>query len=910
MITVLTWYLAISAVGLLALPLSLRLFSALPDRGFSLSRPLGWLVWGFAFWLLGSLGVIGNNAGGLLLSLLLVIALSAWAVRSMRRDDLAAWWQHQRGFVLVHELLFLLAFAGYAVIRAYNPEAIGTEKPMELAFINAILNSPTIPPHDPWLAGYAISYYHLGYILVSMLAMVTSTSGAVAFNLGLVLAFSLSASSAYGLVHNLLSLRRIKQPLASSRFSWPNLAALLGPVFLLLVGNLEALLHMLHGAGWFWGKDAGGNPVSGFWTWLNILDLRDAPMEPLSWIPTRFWWWWRASRVVSDFNYAGGYLEIIDEFPAFSYVLGDLHPHVLSMPFLLLVAGLALQVFLQRAPVSLPGTRRSFDLRSLLWGGALLASAGIALALRGAASANDRLVFLGVAAFIAGLSSLFIYQEPLLTHGWRAFIQPGLGRHMLGKELYLDPLTFAMAVVIIGAVPFLNTWDFPVALALFGLAYALGKALTPETEQQENASLQRRVWSVVSDAGVLGVFVTLAGVLLYLPFYLGFASQAGGPLPNLIFPTRGAHLWVMFGTLFIPLLIFLFYLISQYQPDLRVGIASASGLTLALWLGSLLLGLAILYLPTRDLFLSSLAAPDAWSVIRESLSRRAQYAGGLLTLVLLLGLALSLVYVALHKNTENLRQAKPADPTDTFVLLLVFLGVLLLVGVEFVYLRDQFPSRMNTVFKFYFQAWQLLALATAYGAAVLWDELRGKAAIVFGAVLSLVIVVGLLYPVLGIWSKANGFQSDKPTLDSTAYRPAEELSAANWLNQAPAGVIAEAVSPTGGSYTDYARMATLSGQPAVLGWMGHEGQWRGGGAEMGSRQPDIARLYCSRTWEEAQTVIAQYNIQYIVVGNLERQTYKPETLNCPSGIQVSKFQRNLKVAFESESITIYTVPAP
>ena len=57
-----------------------------------------------------------------------------------------------------------------AFVRAANPEILGTEKPMELAFINAILRSPAFPPHDPWLSGYAISYYYFGYVLVAMLA--------------------------------------------------------------------------------------------------------------------------------------------------------------------------------------------------------------------------------------------------------------------------------------------------------------------------------------------------------------------------------------------------------------------------------------------------------------------------------------------------------------------------------------------------------------------------------------------------------------------------------------------------------------------------------------------------------------------------------------------------------------------
>ena len=87
-----------------------------------------------------------------------------------------------------------------------------------------------------------------------------------------------------------------------------------------------------------------------------------------------------------------------------------------------------------------------------------------------------------------------------------------------------------------------------------------------------------------------------------------------------------------------------------------------------------------------------------------------------------------------------------------------------------------------------------------------------------------------------------------------------------------------------------------SGQPAVLGWVGHERQWRGGGEEMGSRQGDIERLYTTTSWEEASQIIDQYGITYIVVGNLERSTYN---------LRDQKFIRNLVPVFQQGSITVY-----
>ena len=133
----------------------------------------------------------------------------------------------------------------------------------------------------------------------------------------------------------------IKNP--RSQIEYRNIGfSFLAPVFLLFVSNLEGFLEVLHSHGIFWPA----NSTSNFWTWLGIKELSDAPTLPLTWIPDRFWWWWRASRVVTDLDLRGSFQEVIDEFPFFSFLLGDLHPHVLAIPFNLLAVAIALNFFL------------------------------------------------------------------------------------------------------------------------------------------------------------------------------------------------------------------------------------------------------------------------------------------------------------------------------------------------------------------------------------------------------------------------------------------------------------------------------------------------------------------------------------------------------------------------------------
>src|SRR5690606_40147004 len=112
--------------------------------------------------------------------------------------------------------------------------------------------------------------------------------------------------------------------------------------------------------------------------------------------------------------------------------------------------------------------------------------------------------------------------------------------------------------------------------------------------------------------------------------------------------------------------------------------------------------------------------------------------------------------------------ARALRSADLFALLLILLGALMVLGPEFFYLRDVFAYRLNTIFKFYFQAWLLWGAAAAYGSAVLLTRTRGLPRAAFSVLLLLVVAAGLVYPVFGIWSKTNGFKPADWTLDGSA----------------------------------------------------------------------------------------------------------------------------------------------
>lgn len=842
MVNFFTWYLVVTLLGLLTFPLAWRMLPALADRGYAFSRALGLLLWGFIFWMLASLGIIQNDSGGLALAFFIVLGLSAWVVWTADRGrqvteknmghhppSLVTWLRSNLRVVITTEVLFFLTFAAWAVVRASNPEitSAGGEKTMELAFINAIMRSPSFPPHDPWLSGFAISYYYFGYVMTAMLAEVTGTTGSAAHNLMLALTFALSAMGAYGVLYNLLAVWRNRQSPSGTKSSNPNPQSsilnrqslgfpLLGPFFLLIVSNLEGFLEILHQRGLFWPSRP---DAWNFWIWLDIKFLDQLPAR-LAWIPDRFYWWWQASRVIQDVDLAGARTEIIDEFPFFSYLLGDLHPHVLSMPFVMLAVGMALNIYLGG------------------WDG-------------------DR--------------SIFGFRLPIQ---WKGLI---------------------FAAFVLGGLAFLNTWDILAFTALLLGAFLLRRV-----------HLRGWSWVRLEELLTLAIPLGVLSLLLYLPFYIGFSSQAGGLLPNLVSPTRGIQLWVMFGSLFVPLFAYLLYLRRAETGRIPwlLGFGLSAGIILFLWLFSWVLGIAAWFKdnPFALSYINSQGAVTVGQFFELATQNRATTLGGLLVLMVLLGLAFA--YVLRQKVVSEAEDVSLPLPPSSFVVLLILLAGLLVLAPEFVFIRDNFSSRMNTVFKFYYQGWEMWSLAVAFGVAVMLQDLRRIWIWLFRLVLALVLVMGLTYSVLALLARTNNF---KPyygwTLDGAVQfendYPADAL-AVQWLKTAPFGVVAEAVvDPYFGSYQDYAHISTYSGLPTVIGWGGHESQWRGSFGGLKPRADDVRSLYETGSWDTARTILETYNIRYVYVGTLEHRTYR---VNDP------KFQQNLRVVYDSNGVVIYTIP--
>lgn len=875
--SVLIWWAASSLLGLIAAPIAWRLFSRLPDRGYGLSRILGIALASYILWLGATVGALRNSLGGALGAVVLVAGLSLWAGAGRWRE-IRRWFRSHWRTILLMELLFLVVFFLWAFVRANDPNIDHTEQRMDLAFLNAILSSETFPPRDPWLSGYAISYYYFGYVQMALLTRLTAVSSGVAFNLTNSLWFGLSVLGIYSLLYNLLARQGRR-----TRFAAP----LLGPLFVFISGNIEGFLEFLHVRHFLWRQDTSGEMTSSFWRWLNLKNLVNPPLAEKGWIPTRNWWWWRASRVVNDINLKGISIEVIDEFPFFSFLLADNHPHFLALPFVLMILGFALHVYLagKRGSFQLNQVKLSPTVRTVGVIGALLALL-ILVSMRGASAAAEGMTFMAMIVpilktvvlgmGILGLLAVFI----LLVLGFLPSAMPS-------SEFWFGAWLF-------GGLLFINTWDFPMYFSIL-----LAVILWAARADPMSLALKRVVWTAIG--------ITMTGVLFFLPWYPGFASQAGGILPNLIFPTRLPHFLVLFATAFIPILVWLIWKVQQdwRSSEGRWLAMIAVGLPLILLLLSWALGAVMaIYLQKQDPMLlndtlTGMGATSISDVIVASLGRLTQS-----WTALALGATIGMGGLLLRRSARRPEQSKmKGDSVWPFVVILIGVGSLLVLGPEFLYLKDQFNTRMNTIFKFYFTAWILLGVAAAYVTSELWPRrLTLGGALRMTVVLPLVL--GLFYPVLATWTKTNGFNpAEERTLDGTAYLARyypSDYAAIQWINdRLEGGVISEAI---GGSYTYFARVSTHTYLDTVLGWPGHESQWRGGAREMGSRAGDVQRLYQTRDWMEAQLIVDQYQIDYVYVGPLERTTYDPDSRGM---LDEEKFMIFMDVIFQNEEVRIY-----
>jgi YYY domain-containing protein len=662
----LRWYLVLTAVSFAFLPVVSWLGVSLGPARVGLMRPLGVVMLTAVVWWPAAAFGLPFNRWTLVIAFIVIASISwiGW-LRAAHRDIA---WLH----VVAFEVLWSGAFLLYAWFRAYNPDIINTEKPMEIALLSSVIRSTAVPAPDPWLAGSAINYYYFGYQALAAVAKLSGVPASIAFNLSLATIFASVATAAAAIGHGL------------TRSIWPGraravLSAALATIFLVLAGNLETTRRLVR----------------------NPRETIDAG------------WWdgvgWQASRIITDMNVhdVGDNRQTINEFPAFSFVLGDLHPHVIAYPLLASVVALAISTGLRTSP---PGALR-------------LGIIGALVGLLYAANSWD-----------APMAWIVVVGSVALWH---------LRRHDV-RGWFRDAGIVTLAAVI-GALP-------------FGLRFAPPVGV-PNQELP--------VWLI--DSPVIGTLSSTFGVVYWRP-------------------TQLIDLLIVHG---VWLLAFLAFAAVHLRGDQRFRRSVVRYRHAVLTIGVLALGIAVAWAPA----------------------------------VLVIGIPLVVAIWIVLRGTERGIQVLAGIFAVGFALVLI---------PEFFFIQDVFLDRMNTVFKLYYQAWLLLGLASACALIDALTRISLPQRWLAAAGTALVVLTTLTYTPLSVWDWTDGL-ADRSGLDGRAYlshSAPEDLAIINWIDEHahPGDIIVEA---PGNSYQNLNgaptnRVSAFTGVPTLLGWFGHESQWRRG----------------------------------------------------------------------------------
>ena len=304
------WWLAVLLLGWCSFPLCQYLFSGFRDKGYLVAKIFGIAGAGFLMWLGAATGIVPFTAGSCLgsVAVFAVICWGVWITFNKKKNKDRKFWQFTGKWyqtALDDELVFTLLFLLWTYVAGFRPAAYGTEKFMDYGFMMAMMRSTTLPAKDLWYAGSKINYYYGGQYFAVFLTKLTHTQVAQTYNLMRTLVAGFCFAVPFGLVRQMVldSWKKEKPALLGGVLAGAGVS-LAGNMHYVVIGKLlpwiREIFHLPKGEYTYWFPNS-----------TRYIGYDPAEID-----------------------------KTIHEFPSYSFVLGDLHAHVVNLMFVVALISL------------------------------------------------------------------------------------------------------------------------------------------------------------------------------------------------------------------------------------------------------------------------------------------------------------------------------------------------------------------------------------------------------------------------------------------------------------------------------------------------------------------------------------------------------------------------------------------
>jgi len=854
---IIIWCAYLTLLTLCVLPLGAYIFRGVGSGGFIITQTLGLTAVSLFVWTFTYIKIY-RFTRLLTFAAILLIGIICYVLPPLRKNLINT---VKKPFYLEKAAAELLVFMTVLTLlcfyKGFTPNINGQEKFMDYGFIMSMVRNSELPANDMWLAGYSINYYYFGQFIWALVIKLSGSPPPVGYNLAMSSAIAIPFAMSFGIGTMLFDFMAEKS--YSVKGIWASVSRYVTGI---LAGLCVTIFGNSHS--FFYDENSFGNKFLHLFAKLGInVGRTDEFFYPDS---TRFIGHNPDSRV---YDAAGEIIDAgdftIEEFPFYSFLVADLHAHVISMMVVLLIMGIAI-------------------------------------------------------AYLSRTEHPDNYEINVIPKRASKKIKEQILKTEAGRLITVELVAIS---VLLGVAQQTSYWDFLIYF-VFGSMVML--------------VINTRRSKVFTDiSGFICFAVNVAAILL---IYLNFG---GNPLLHVVL-----QLDVLFASYFLVVfepcaltrtsfgMSFMFsvaYVIAlpfNYNFDMisnLLGKVTHRSSLFQLWiLWGLHVGIAVAFIVFTIIFKN-------YDIGRSSKTKKKK------------GSVTPDICDAPANGFTNpiSRFIGERNLMDVFVCGLAFVAFMFLIAPEIFYVRDIYTSgylRSNTMFKFTFAAFIMLGIIIAYATVRLaWittsKNNRSAVTLVFGIVFALLIlIVPAHYTSVGIKQRCGdtSIKTNYKGLNGTNYLTTyyspngytevegnlnSYLNAITWLNNNVEGdpVIAEAY---GESYTDYNIVSAYTGLPTVIGWQTHEWLWRFHGIVdkesdllisdpdydvwslyLIPRYSDVDIIYLSSDTDAIQSVIDKYQIEYIILGNIEYYRYNYDNTEALKNVG--------QIVYNSENLNIFKV---